>query len=116
MTDYTYRLSRIPEAFTTDDIRRLFPTNVGEITALSLAPSLSDNRGCRVATLTFRNEPTFSKPLSQHGGECVLSQLISEAAPREGAIQEDQANIRIDNHFYGLTPLHSPNPEEIIVE
>jgi hypothetical protein len=116
MTDYTYRLSRIPEALTTDDIRRLFPSNVGEITALSLAPSISENRGCQVATLTFRKEPTFDISLSQHGGECILSQLISEAAPLEGAIQEDQANLRIDNHFYGLTPLHSPNPEEIIVE
>jgi hypothetical protein len=116
MPDYTYRLSRIPEALTKDDIRRLFSTNVGEITALSLAPSISDNGGCQVATLTFRIEPTFDIPLSRQGGECVLSQLISEAAPCKDAIQEDQANIRIDNHFYGLTPLHSPNPEEIIVE
>jgi hypothetical protein len=113
MPDYTYRLSRIPEALTKDDIRRLFPTDVEEITALSLAPSISDNRGCQVATLTFRKQPTFDIPLSQHGGECVLSRLLGEAVPREGAIQ---ANIGIDSHFYGLTPLHSPNPEEIIVE
>jgi hypothetical protein len=113
MPDYTYRLSRIPEALTKDDIRRLFPTDGGDITALSLAPSISDNRGYQVATLTFRNEPTFNIPLSQHGGECLLSRLINEAVP---AIQEDQTNIKIDSHFYGLTPLHSPNPEEIIVE
>jgi hypothetical protein len=115
MSDYTYRLSRIPEAFTKDDVRRLFPTNVGEITILSLASSISDNKGCQVATLTFRNKPTFDHIfLSQHGGDCVLSKLISKAASYKYA--EDQANIRIDNHFYGLTPLHSPNPKEIIVE
>jgi hypothetical protein len=111
MSDFTYRLSQIPETFTENDIRQLFPKNVGEVTAISAAPSISENSGCQVATLTFRNEPTFDKSLSQLGGECFLSHLIREGTPDDGVVE-----IRIDNNFYGLTPLHSPNPEEIIVE
>jgi hypothetical protein len=105
--DFTYRLSQIPPHFTKDEIQHLFPKDAGEVIAVSIAPAITEDSGFQVATLTFRNEPTFDKSLLQLGGECILSQLVGEGTPH---------TIRIDNNFYGLTPVHSPNPGETIVE
>jgi hypothetical protein len=109
--DFTYRLSQIPPDFTKDDIQRLFPKGAGEVIATSISPAIAEDSGFQVATITFRNEPTFDKLLLQLGGECILSQLVGESTPHTSG-----AGIRIDNNFYGLTPVHSPNPEETVVE
>lgn len=109
--DFTYRLSQIPPDFTKDDIQRLFPEDAGDVIAVSIASAITEDVGFQVATLTFQNEPTFDKSLLQLGGECILSRLVGEGTPHPNG-----ARIRIDNNFYGLTPVHSPNPEETVAE
>ena len=104
----TYRLSRIPIAFSLEDVRRLIPpadrTLIKE--PVSLADAIYD--GCdsgKVATVTFTRKPLFAPAKC----DCYLDDLVKSNT-------EETCCVRIDNWFDGLTPLLCESSDLPVVE
>ena len=105
---FTYRLSQVPDIFTTASIRKLF-SDVDQrniVGLISLADSVYSTG--KVATVTFSEEPRFSVGMKSSTPDYTHPLVTSACAADD--------RIKFDNHFQGLTPLNDPGSTHITVE
>lgn len=98
----TYRLSRIPIAFSVEDVKQLFPPADRSLIKepISLANAIYDaSDSGKVATVTFTRKPSFV----QAKCDCRLEELVKSD-------HEEARSVHIDNWFDGLTPLLDADP------
>lgn len=92
---YTYRLTNIPTSFHQNDIRLLFTAeDEKHVTAISIGPCPHQPAVFNVASVTFDQKPSFGEGLVN--GETRLQSRMP-----------DFESIRVDDTFYGLTPLNT---------
>jgi hypothetical protein len=110
LSQRTYRLTRIPVESSLDEIRALFPTEERQtIQFASLANSLGSSAGVeKVAAITFARQPLSLQALSFKFGS-PLHELL-------GNIPAKFSAVRVDDNFYGLTPLNDASDEYSSVE
>jgi hypothetical protein len=102
-----YRVSGIPRTAQESDVQKAIEGLVGpgvKIVTLSLAPSSGFPSRHQTATVTFDQVPS------------VLSGATTSPPveiPQKVTINNQEFELRFDNHFHGLTPLNNPNNPKV---
>ena len=93
---FTYRLTNLPKSLKQEDIYQLFcPDDQKAIAGTSLGPCPYQPTAFNVATVTFHGQRNLKKGMTPGEG------------PLKCYHKSDCETVRVDDTFYGLTPLNA---------